>query len=120
MDKLDKMISEALSAEDQDILKRSDGFFAQNLRQFSGPGAWASWLVSAAMVVYVGLMIWCGIKMINATETLAAVKWGIGAVASVSVIGMMKLYLSQVAQGDRVIREIRRLQLSLSQREDQS
>ncbi|MGH1369452.1 MAG: DUF6768 family protein [Maritimibacter sp.] len=117
MDKLDELISQALSAEEQEILRHQDGFFAQNLTQFKGPGAWASWLVSAAMVIYVGLMIWCAIKMINATEVLAAIKWGIGAVASVTVIGMMKLYLSQVGQGDRLMRALKRVELLIARRD---
>lgn len=117
MDKLDQKIAEALSAEDQEIMQSAEGFFAQNLAQFSGPGAWASWLVSAAMVLYIGLMIWCGIKTVAATEALSAIKWGFGALASVSIVGMMKLYLAQVGQGDRVIRELKRVELMLARKD---
>lgn len=117
MDKLDEKIAEALSTQDYEILRSEDGFFAQNLAQFSGPGAWASWLVSAAMVIYAGLMIWCGVKMGTATEVLAAVKWGIGALASLTIVGLMKLYLAQVGQGDRVMRELKRVELLLARKD---
>lgn len=119
MDKLDRMIAEALAEEDRDIVAHTaeQGFFAQLLGQLSGRNAWVNWLATAMIFVYLGLMVWTGWNMFVATEALAAIKWGLGAALSVIVIGMVKLYLFQAMQADRVIREIKRVELMLAMRE---
>lgn len=119
MDKLDRMIEEALAAEDRDIVARTaeQGFFAQFAGQLSGRNAWVNWLATGMIFVYLALMVWTGWHFFTATDALAAVKWGSGAVLSVIVIGMMKLYLFQQMQTDRVIRELKRVELMLAARE---
>lgn len=119
MDKLDALIHEALSEEDRAIAEATaeQGFFAQSLAQYSGPRGWVSWLVTLAMLVYAGLTFWFGYEFLAAREPLAAIKWGLGALLSVVALGMLKMYLLNVAETDRVIRELRRVELMLARRE---
>lgn len=119
MNKLDRMIEEALAAEDRDIVARTAelGFFAQFAGQLTGRNAWINWLVTMMIFVYLALTVWTGWHFFTATDALVAVKWGSGAMLSVIVIGMMKLYLFQSMQADRVIRELKRVELILTARE---
>lgn len=119
MDKLDRMISEALAEEDRAIVAETGelGFFAQLFGQLSGRNAWVNWLATLMIFVYLGLLVWTGWNFFAATEALAAIKWGLGAALSVVIIGMMKLYLFQAMQADRVIRELRRVELMLVARD---
>lgn len=119
MDKLDQMIAEALAEEDRDILASTaeQGFFAQLFAPLSGRNAWVGWLTTVAIFAYAALMLWTGWKFFAATETLSALRWGLVALFSGVVIGMLKLYLFQEMQANRVIRELKRVELLLAKRE---
>ncbi|GKY87145.1 DUF6768 family protein [Sinisalibacter aestuarii] len=119
MSKLDRMIEEALSAEERALMTETvePGFFAQLFGQLSGRNAWVNWLATIMIFVYLGLLVWTGWHFFAATDALAAVKWGLGAGLSLVIIGMMKLYLFQAMQADRVIRELKRVELMLVSRE---
>ena len=119
MDKLDQMIAAALAEEDRAIVEetRELGFFTQFTRQLSGPNAWVSWMSTVSIFVYVGLALWCGYNFFTATEPLAAIKWGLGAAVSVVVIGLFKLFMFGEMQANRIIRELKRVELILAARE---
>ena len=119
MDKLDQMIEAALAEEDRAILEETKelGFFTQFTRQLAGPNAWVNWLVTVAIFAYVALAFWAGWKFYIATEALLAVKWGILAAVAIMAIAMMKLYLFQKMESDRVIRQLKRLELMLAKRD---
>lgn len=119
MDKLDQMIAEALAEEDREIMAQTDelGFFAQFARQLSGRNSWVNWAATVAVVAYMALALWSGWQCYVATDAVAAVKWGFVAAVSVVVIGMFKLYLFQGMQTDRVMRELKRVELMLLSRE---
>jgi len=119
MNRLDRMIEEALAEEDRAIIEetRELGFFTQFARQLSGPNAWVSWASTVAILIYVALALWCGYEFFTATEVLAAIKWGLGAAVSVVVIGLFKLFMFGEMQADRIIRELKRVELILAARE---
>lgn len=119
MDKLDRMIAEALAEEDRSMLAETNpqSFFAEFFSQFSGHNAWVKWLSTVMIFVYVALTLWCGYEFFAATEAVAAVKWGFGASVSIVVIGMLKLYLFSEMQANRMIREMKRIELMLAARE---
>ena len=119
MDKLDQMIEAALAEEDRAIVEetRELGFFTQFTRQLQGPNAWVSWMSTVAIFVYVALALWCGYEFFTATEPLAAIKWGLGAAVSVMVIGLFKLFMFGEMQANRIIRELKRVELILAARE---
>jgi len=116
--KLDRMIEAALTSQDSEILKETGelGYFALGLKQFSGKLGWVTWLITTLQILMFLIAIWCGINFFNAGDVLAAVKWGIsGAVLALMAL-QMKLSLVPQMQADRVIREIKRLQLMIAAR----
>ena len=118
MTKLDDMIEEALAQEDRQILAETEelGWFALSREQFTGKLGWVTWVI---MITQVGLFAagaWCAVWFFQATEVLAALKWGIsGAVLWIMAINL-KLSLMPKMQADRVIRELRRVELMLAAR----
>ncbi|HBZ44320.1 MAG TPA: hypothetical protein DEO85_09765 [Maritimibacter sp.] len=61
--------------------------------------------------------VWAGWHFFAATEVLAAVKWGISA-ATLTLAGLsLKLSLMPQIQADRVLRELRRVELMIARRE---
>jgi Family of unknown function (DUF6768) len=119
MDKLDQMIAEALSEEDRAIMAETGerGVFAELAAQLSGHNAWVKWVSYLYIAVFAGLFFWTAWEAFTATDLLVALKWGLGAVLSMIVVGMLKLYLFTEMQTDRVIRELKRVELMLAARE---
>jgi len=116
MNKLDRLIEEALQDQDRDILDQTEelGYFALGLSQFSGKLGWVTWvlmIVQAAM--FIGA-VWCGVHFFAATETLSALKWGLSS-ATLALMGtQLKLSLMPQMQADRIIRELKRIELMLA------
>lgn len=119
MNKLDRMIEQALAEEDRALIEATvpRGFFAEFFGQFSGRNAWVGWLSTAAIFVYVGLGLWCGYEFFTAADPLVALKWGLGAMGSIMVIGMLKLYMFGEMQTARILRELKRVELMLAVRD---
>lgn len=119
MDKLDRLIEEALEEEERALLAetRELGFFTQLGLQMRGRNAWVNWITSFALFVYAGLLLWVGWQFFTATDPLTALKWGLGGGIIVVVIGMLKLYLLGQMQTERIIRELKRVELMLAARD---
>ncbi|UZD91772.1 DUF6768 family protein [Cognatishimia activa] len=117
---LDKMIKAALTGHDREILDGTEelGWFALGLKQFTGKLGWVTWVL---MVVQTAMFIagaYLGIKFLNATELLPAVKNGIGSAVLLLMATQLKLSLMPQMQADRVIREVKRLQLIMASHQD--
>ncbi|HHS93903.1 MAG TPA: hypothetical protein ENK63_00970 [Rhodobacterales bacterium] len=120
MDKLDEMIAEALKNEDQEILTETEelGYFAQALGIFRGPQGWISWVVMLVQIGLFGVGAWAAWQFFHTTDTLTALKWGLPAAILLLAAMMLKLSLMPVMQADRVIRQIKRLELLLARKSD--
>ncbi|MEM7505961.1 MAG: DUF6768 family protein [Pseudomonadota bacterium] len=117
--KLDKMIEDALSDQDREIFEETQelGFFALGLSQFGGKLGWVTWVLMVVQTLMFAGAVWCGVHFFGATDVLAAVKWGIsGAVLALMAI-QAKLSLAPQMQADRVMREIKRVELMLAARQ---
>jgi len=119
MEKLDRMIAEALAQEDREILEATNarGVFAELAGQFTGHNAWVKWVSYLYIAVFVVLFVWAAWQFFAATEALLALKWGVGAVLAMLIVAVLKIYLLTEIQTDRVIRELKRVQLMLAARE---
>lgn len=116
--KLDTMIEEALKAQDVDILDetRELGFFALGLSQFRGKLGWVTWVIMIVQTVMFLTALWAGSRFFGATEVLPALKWGLSASVLFIVATQLKLSLTPQMQADRVIREVKRVELLLASR----
>lgn len=113
---LDAMISEALDAEDRDLLDQfgqEPGYFSQALGLFGGRLGWVMWMVYIVNIAAAGLAVWAGWHLFTATAPLEAIRWGIAALAAMQVGLFMKGYMGEQMQNNRVIREVKRLELQL-------
>ena len=119
MDKLDRMIEEALSAEDRDILDATaeKGWFQQSLDLFRGRNGWVAWVLMATQTVLFVAGAWCAIRFYGATDMLMALRWGLTGAVLLILATQIKLSLMPQIQADRVLRELRRLELMLAKRD---
>lgn len=119
MNKLDRMIEEALSEEDRAIMAETSqrGVFEELFGQLSGRNAWIKWISYLYIAVFVVLFFWATWNFFAATDALVALRWGIGAVVAVLFVTVLKLYLFTEMQTDRIMRELKRVELMLAARE---
>lgn len=119
MNKLDQLIEDALQSEDRDILAQTAelGYFAQAFGLFRGKTAWVNWVIMLVQVVMFVASVWCAVQFFQAADVLLALKWGISTAVLAILATMMKLSLMPVMQADRVIRELKRIELMLARRD---
>lgn len=113
---LDAMIAEALDAEDQHLLEQfgqEPGYFAQAFGLFGGRLGWLMWLAYILNIAAAGLALWAAWHLLTATETLAAIRWGVATLAAMQLGLFMKGMMGEQLQNNRVIREVKRLELQL-------
>lgn len=116
-DELDQMIDEALDAEERELLAQiggEPGYFAQTFSLFTGELGWVTWL----LMVIQGLMfvagVYAAVQFFNASDALEALRWGLPSVVLILMAAMFKLTLWPSLQANRVIREVKRLELQIA------
>ncbi len=119
MSKLDEMIRDALEGEDRKIFEETEelGWFALGFGLFRGKLGWVTWVVMIVQSAMFLASLWCAIRFFQATEVLPAVKWGISGAVLLIAGTSLKMSLMPQIQADRVIREIKRVELMLVSRE---
>lgn len=115
MSKIDDLIREALEGRDRALLGETEelGFFALGLKQFGGKLGWVAWVIMIVQGLIFLAGVWCCVRFFQATEILAALRWGLsGAVALIAAL-QLKLSLAPQMQADRIMRELKRIELLL-------
>jgi len=119
MDDFDKMIADSLSDEDQAMieeLRHEDGFFKQAFGLFRGPTGWVNWTIIITQTVMFILGVWMAIRFFGAHDVASQLRWGIPAAVILLMGAMLKMSLIPVMQANRILQEIRRLELVLVDR----
>ncbi len=113
MKQLDDMIEEALRAEDADMLEalKEKGYFANALGMFRGPQGWVVWVVMIVQATMFLVGVWCAIRFFGTTDLLPAIRWGISAAVLMIMATNLKMSLAPQMQAERILREVRRLEL---------
>jgi hypothetical protein len=114
---LDKMIDEALDAEERELLRsigEEPGFFAQAFGVFSGPTAWVNILLMVVQAAFFIGGVWAAWNFFEAGDALTAVRWGLPAAVLLLTALILKLTLWPTMETNRVIRELKRIELQIA------
>ena len=117
MRNLDEMIDEALVSEERDLLREigeEPGFFAQAFGIFTGPAAWVNVLMAIVQTAFFVAGVWAAWNFFEATDPLTALRWGLPAAVLLLTSLIVKLSLWPVMQTNRILREIKRLELRIA------
>lgn len=113
----DAMIDEALEAEEKALLRRigeEPGYIDQALGIFSGRNGWVnSVLMAVQALLFVG-GVWAAWQFFKADNVLAALHWGLPAVAAVLSAVTIKTALYPVIHTRRLLLELKRLELLIA------
>ena len=114
MKDIDRMIEEALDGEEQALFRdtaREPGFFEQAFGLLGGRNGWVNGiLVMVQAALFVG-GLWAGWRFFEAETVLSALHWGLPAAVLVLMALIIKLGMMPELQANRLMRELKRLQL---------
>ena len=113
MSKLDRMIEEALDAEDRALFAElgERGMFGQIGELFSGKfGPWNIMTAIMQVIMFAGAL-YAGRQFIAVDDLSAMIRWGALAALLVAAMSAIKLMQWQQVQANRVIREVKRVEL---------
>lgn len=118
MRKREKLGHDAVDASDREILNQTAelGYFSLSLSQFRGKLGWVTWVIMIVQTLLFLAGVWCATHFFAATDTLLAVKWGLSGAVLLLAGMQLKLSLMPQMQADRVLREVKRVELMLAAR----
>ena len=122
MSDLDKMIETTLSEEDRAFRARLDqepGYLSQVGGLLTGSLGWINLLLMIVQAVMFFGGAWCAWQFFQETDTIMALRWGLS--AAVLMIGATVLKICTLwptMQANRVLREIKRLELQIARKAD--
>lgn len=116
MSKTDELIGAALDAEDRALLAAhaEPGYFAQAIGLFRGKLGWVIWftyvvgIASFAVSMYAMWQVW------HVDDPLLAVRWGVVSLLFFQGTVIMKLFLGSHLEANRMLREIKRVELQVA------
>jgi hypothetical protein len=117
MRSLDDMIDEALDAEERELLRsigNEPGFFAQALGMFGGPTGWVNAVMMVAQAILFLGGAWAAWHFFEAVDPVGQLRWGLPAAVLLIIATVMKMALLPRMEANRLIRELKRLELQLA------
>lgn len=116
-DEIDRLIDESLEAEERELLRRigeEPGYFTQAMGAFSGRLGWVNLVLMIVQGVMFVAGVYAGVRFFAAPDTLAALQWGLPAAVLLIMAGMLKLSVWPTIQTNRVLRELKRVELQIA------
>ncbi|WP_445956491.1 DUF6768 family protein [Yeosuana sp.] len=116
MEDIDKLIKETLTQEEAkfyDQLEEQNAF-QMILGIFSGKMKWLIIIMNIMTAVFFGFFVYCVIQFFNTDVTNELIKWGIGGVAFLLGVSMMKIFAWMQMDKNALLREMKRLELQIS------
>jgi len=115
MEEIDKLIKDTLSKEEA---KFYDKLEEQNHIEsvfglYKGKNAWLNILLNIVTVIFFVALIYCGIQFFKAESAIELTKWGIGSLALLLNMCMLKLYSWMQMDKHAILREMKRLELQI-------
>lgn len=116
MTDLDKAIEEALDEEDRRLLDDfgEQGIFTQWFSVYRGPQAWIAAVTTVVMLIMAVVAFYAIWKLFHVSDGYDAVKWGAAAWLLMTMVAFMKLWFWLRMESNRVIREIKRVELQVA------
>jgi len=110
---LDIRINELMTKTDAHLLRSTQPYGWQGLYRSMRSGRLRKvvWVIDIACTILLILALWATYKFFSATEVLASVRYGISAAVLLIIAGQLKLSLMPHIQAERVIRQMKRIEI---------
>lgn len=116
MNKIDDLIGKALTEEDRALLAShtEQGYLKQAFGIFRGPMAGIMWLVNVASGVAFLAGAYAMWRVFGTSDALIAVQWGVSALFLFQVTNLCKTFMASRMESNRLLRELKRVELQVS------
>ncbi|MFQ5564694.1 MAG: DUF6768 family protein [Parvularculaceae bacterium] len=116
MSELDRQIEKALDAEDRALLEQfgEQGLLAQGFSIFQGKQGWIALISAIVIFLLAAGSLYSGWKYLQIGEGVEAMKWGAACLFLALMVAFMKMWLWMRMESNRVIREIKRVELQVA------
>ena len=120
MNDIDNKIKEALDVEDRELLDQfgEQGLIAQSLSVFQGRQGWIAGVAMIASVIIFAGAIYAGWQFFNAPAALESAQWAAVAWFLMTMVAFMKVWFWMRMESNRVIREVKRVELQIARLQD--
>jgi hypothetical protein len=122
MRKIDDVLDEnSHSKEDEERLREvgdEPDYARQAVGLFRGPMGWVMWVMVIAQIVLLGNAGYALWNLYETDDPLAAMRWAVVAVVLVQIITFLRGFMGTHFEANRVLREIRRLEVRMMRIED--
>lgn len=118
-DPIDMQIDAALAAEERELLRQigeEPGFYAQFFGMFRDRLGWVNVVLMLVQSVLFVASVWTALRFFAADDALEALRWGLPSAVLALMALMLKLSMWPTLQANRVIREVKRLELLAARR----
>lgn len=116
MEDIDQLIKETLSKEEAKFYDQLEeqGVWGMIIGMFKGKNKWIIILMNFMTLVFFGCFLYCIIKFFSVEDTKAVLQWGIGSLAFLLGVSMLKVFAWMQMDKNALLREIKRLELQIS------
>lgn len=117
MSKLDEAISETLSKEDAEFLRRFDDephFYQQMFGVLRGPMAWVYWLFLIFAVPLGIFGLYAGWRFTVEDELVAMIRWGGVTLVCLLVLITVRIVFFLQINTNQILRELKRVELQVA------
>ncbi len=123
MNKIDDLINQTLTEEDEKLLadfSNEPGYFSQAFALFTGRLGWVMWLVGIIQLVFFVFAVYALVQVFSNTDLLLALRWGVVAVILIQLSVFLRGFMGVHFEANRVMREVKRVELRLVRHAAQS
>lgn len=116
MNKLDRLIEDALDAEDRAILAQygEKGLFGEVGELFTGKMAPWNMIHAIVQIALFAGALYAGRQFLAIDDVVEMTRWGVLALGIFMAMGVIKIMQWQQVQANRVIREVKRVELQIA------
>ena len=113
MANIDDMIKDATTGKEEKIIISTEelGYFSLARSLFSGKLGWVAWVIMLAQSAMFIVGAWAAWRFYIAEDVLMALKWGISSAVVLLMGAQMKLSFMPQLQANRILRELKRVEL---------
>lgn len=116
MNRLDRLIEETLNTEDRALFAQYEeqGLLGQVGGLFAGKLGWVNGVQIVAQLAMTAAGAVAAVKFIGADDPIAMARWGMLLLFLMMAISVIKMMQWQQIQANRIIREVKRVELQLA------
>ena len=117
----DHTIDQAIFDEERELLRSigdEPAYIEQALGLFGGRAGWVNLLLMAAQAILFAGGVWAAWNFFASEDALTALRWGLPAAVALVAALTIKLSLYPVVHVNRIVRELKRLQVQIAARDD--